>query len=142
MTIDNIHMDSVLSVYFMGAAFLYLVVGTLLFVGSVSGLLKVGLGSVFMIWFFGFVMMMIFGLSYMFVPGLSHAKYADYRIIESEFVVLNVGMVSFFAGELARLNAVVIIGAVLILIGILIHTYDMAQMFSKRGKVSHVTQAH
>ncbi len=135
MAIDNIYMDSRLSVYYMGTAFAYLVIGSVLFLVSLSNLLHLDFSYIFILWFFGFVMMMIFGLSYMFAPGLSHAKYADYRVVRAELAILNVGILLFLASEIAGLKAAALAGAVIIFAGILVHVYNMSYMFSKKGKV-------
>ncbi|MGC8537542.1 MAG: hypothetical protein ACP5MZ_00975 [Candidatus Micrarchaeia archaeon] len=134
MNADNIHMDSKLSVYYMSAAFAYLVVGSVLFLISLSGFLPIRFDYIFIMWFFGFVMMMIFGLSYMFAPGLSHSGYANYKTVEAELIVLNFGILLFLGSELAGLKEVALFGAIAIFAGILIHVYNMSYMFSKKGR--------
>jgi hypothetical protein len=121
----------------MGTAFAYLVIGSVLFLVSLSNLLHLDFSYIFILWFFGFVMMMIFGLSYMFAPGLSHAKYADYRVVRAELAILNVGILLFLASEIAGLKAAALAGAVIIFAGMLVHVYNMSCMFSKKGKVQH-----
>ena len=73
--------------------------------------------------------------SYMFAPGLSHAKYADYRVVRAELAILNVGILLFLASEIAGLKVAALAGAVIIFAGMLVHVYNMSYMFSKKGKV-------
>ena len=58
----------------MGTAFAYLVIGSVLFLVSLSNLLHLDFSYIFILWFFGFVMMMIFGLSYMSPVYVSGGK--------------------------------------------------------------------
>ncbi|MEM3781650.1 MAG: hypothetical protein QXT43_01655 [Candidatus Micrarchaeaceae archaeon] len=138
---DNVHMDSRLVIYYMGAAFVYLAIGTLLFAVIVSGAVKSDVDSVFVLWFFGFVVMMVFGLSYMFAPGFSHARYADYRIVASEFAVLNAGIIVFFSGGALGINSIETAGATLMLFGVLVHAYNMLYMLSGKGAIGKLQQA-
>ena len=125
---DNIHANSILMPYFVASAFIYLLAGSIAFLLAYSGLASIELGTVFIGWFFGFVMMMVFGLSYMFVPGFTHARYASYKLVAIEYVFLNIGILAFMAFGFANMHMDALYGAVIVFVGIAIHIYNMAAM--------------
>ncbi|MCL4373601.1 MAG: hypothetical protein M1360_01355 [Candidatus Marsarchaeota archaeon] len=98
------------------------------------GLANIGLGTVFIGWFFGFVMMMVFGLSYMFVPGFAHARYASYKMVAIEYAFLNIGIVAFMAFGFANRHKEALYGAAIVFVGIAMHVYNMAIMLAKRRR--------
>ncbi len=98
------------------------------------GLASISLGTVFIGWFFGFVMMRVFGLSYMFVPGFAHARYASYKRVAIEYAFLNIGIVAFMAFGFASMHKEALYGAAIVFVGIAMHIYNMAAMLIRRRK--------
>jgi hypothetical protein len=129
---DNIHANSILVLCFIAAAFIYLLAGSIAFLLAYSGLASIELGTVFIGWFFGFVMMMVFGLSYMFVPGFAHARYASYKMVAIEYAFLNIGIVAFMAFGFANMHRGALYGAAIVFAGIAMHIYNMAAMLIRR----------
>ena len=131
---DNIHTNSILVLYFIASAFAYLLAGSIAFLLAYSGIASIELSMVFIGWFFGFVMMMVFGLSYMFVPGFAHSRYASYKMVAIEYAFLNIGIVAFMAFGFANMHRGALYGAVIVFVGIIMHVYNMAAMLIRRRK--------
>ncbi len=133
---DNIHLDSLFIVNFIWLSFIYLLLGSLILYTIVMFGLKVSYGAIFLLWFFGFVTNIIFGLSYMFVPGLTHSKYAAYNTIRIELYIFNIGIMVFFISEIMKYIITEQLGLALIIIAILIHTVNILNMvlYQKRNK--------
>ncbi|ASI13603.1 multipass membrane protein [Candidatus Mancarchaeum acidiphilum] len=133
---DNIHSDSLFIANFIWLSFVYLLLGSLLLYAIVMLSLKVSYGAIFLLWFFGFVTNIIFGLSYMFVPGLMHSKYAAYDTIRAEFYVFNTGIIIFFISNILKYAIAEQLGLALIIIAIFINTINVLNMtlYQKRNK--------
>ncbi|HLH86258.1 MAG TPA: hypothetical protein VKU79_05290 [Thermoplasmataceae archaeon] len=78
---------------FMTVAWFYLIVGIILLVMEEAGIGSYGRDPVFMIWFFGFVMQMIMGVSTLFLPSRLHnQRRTDHRML-AELILTNAGTV-------------------------------------------------
>jgi hypothetical protein len=82
-----------LSLKYVKASLVYLAAGgTLLFL-VFSHLLSFDLMAFYFMQLYGFVAMMIFGLSYLFVPSFSHAFLHSMRLARLQFWLMNVGVI-------------------------------------------------
>ena len=141
---DNIRGNSKMALVFMATSFAYLLFGTIVLSLSLAGVLPISHDSVFILILYGFVVMIIFGLSYMFAPGFSHTKFVDYRVSAAEYLMLNAGVIllfySFIAASIisepqkvAALAALVLIAA-----SVLLHAASIWRiLLPKGGPVQH-----
>lgn len=83
---------------FMATSFVYLPAGLILLLLAITGTVHVRSDAIFVLWLFGFVAMMIFGLSYMFASGLTRATASMNSTMSAEYALLNAGIIAFFAG--------------------------------------------
>jgi hypothetical protein len=80
---------------------------------------------------YGFVAMMIFGLSYLFVPSFAHAFLHSMRLARLQFWLMNVGVVGMateFGGFVPynlNMRYVTIGFLVVLVIAVYIHVYNM-----------------
>lgn len=137
---DNVAMNSRLALLFVKTAMLYLIIGSVLLFLSITSIVPLSHDPIFIMELYGFVVMMIFGLSYIFIPGLSHSHFANYRFIEAEFVLLNTGIV-FLVIPLLQLIPIQIakiiapIAFFALLLGILIHVVNIIRMIPKKNVI-------
>ncbi len=82
-------------------AFFYLITGTLLLGLIFSGIVNISPDGVFMLELYGFVVMLIFGVSYIFIPAMS-GKTPSRKIQMIEFTLLNLGIITVFFSSVAR----------------------------------------
>lgn len=90
--------DTSLILMFIATSFLYLLVGLIFFALDLAGVLGMERDAIFVLWLFGFVAMIIFGLSYMFSSGLTRSSAFMNRTVSKEFVLINIGIIGFFSG--------------------------------------------
>ena len=120
-----------LSLKYVKASLTYLAVGgTLLFL-VFSHLLAFDLMAFYFMQLYGFVAMMIFGLSYLFVPSFAHAFLHSLRLARLQFWLMNVGVIGMtvaFSGLLPYNPNIkfVYVGSLLILVcALYIHVYNL-----------------
>ena len=139
-SLDNVAMNSKLALLFVKTAMAYLVAGSVLLFMSLTSIVPLGHDPIFIMELYGFVTMMIFGLSYIFIPGLSHSGFANYKLVEAEFALMNisvialvVAMLQLIPASLSKMVAPVAFAA--LLLGILIHVVNIMRMVSKKNVV-------
>jgi hypothetical protein len=71
----------------------YLVVGGTLLLATFSRLVAFGLPGFYFMQLYGFVGMMIFGLSYLFVPSFAHTFLHSLKLAKLQFWIMNFGIV-------------------------------------------------
>ncbi len=129
-----------MSILFTITSFMYLFVGTLFITMEIMFKFPSDhFNPVFMLMFYGFVVMMIFGISYIFIPGIVKST-INVRLAKIEYIIYNAGIISLFTSiELvytglrsAVLASSIIIGILLILISVAIHAYNL--MFLHHAK--------
>lgn len=135
---DNVSMNSKLALLFVKTSMLYLIIGSILLFISFTSVVPIEHDTIFIMELYGFVTMMIFGLSYIFIPGLSHSGFANYKLVEIEFALMNIGVISIVISmlQLVPSQAVKIIAPiafVALLLGILIHVVNILKMVSKKN---------
>ena len=141
-----------LSLKYVKASLVYLGVGGTLLLLVFSHLLSFDVMAFYFMQLYGFVAMMIFGLSYLFVPSFAHAFLHSIRLARLQFWLMNVGVVGMtvaFSG-LIPYNANIkfaYVGFLLILVcALYLHVYNL--WITMRGwkgspgeKLAHDTKA-
>ncbi len=126
------------TVYF-SQAFIFLLAGLILYLlrGAI-GLHIVG-GSVSMLWLFGFVVSMIFGITNIMIPSYAGRVPFNRELIKVEIILLDLGVAFLMVAlNVAALRIIFIPAVLFLLVSVLIHTYDMISVGSreKLGKVN------
>ena len=120
-----------LTLKYVKASLAYLAVGGTLLLLVFSHLLSFDLMAFYFMQLYGFVAMMIFGLSYLFVPSFSHAFLHSMRLARLQFWLMNVGVIGMttaFSGLLPYNPDIkfAYVGFLLILVCALhIHVYNL-----------------
>jgi hypothetical protein len=82
-----------LSLKYVRASIMYLAAGGTLLVLTFSHLIPFALTAFYFMQLYGFVAMMIFGLSYLFVPSFAHAFLYSLRLARLQFWLMNIGII-------------------------------------------------
>ena len=124
---DNVAGTSRMARLYIATGFLYFVVGTILLALEISGMIPVGRDPIFILLLYGFVTQLIFGVSYIFVPGVSRHSGTGYRTIIVEYALLNVGIIAFESVALTSQKSVPILffGLVALLIAVMLHAANI-----------------
>ncbi len=88
----------------MKASLIYLIAGGTLLLLTLSHVLSFEMTASYFMQLYGFVAMMIFGLSYLFVPTFAHAFLYSLRLAKTQFWLMNIGVIGLavpFSGMLA-----------------------------------------
>ena len=116
---------------FITTSFIYLLSGIIiLMIDMISGL-GIRRDAIFIMWLFGFVAMIVFGLSYMFVSGFTRNKALMNSTMKYEYIFLNIGVITFFAGFSGIIAAdftldIAGAGLMLLIIAITLHIFNIA----------------
>jgi len=120
-----------LSLKYVKASTLYLAAGGTLLVLTFSRIIPFALTAFYFMQLYGFVAMMIFGLSYLFVPSFAHAFLHSLRLARLQFWLMNIGIVGMtivFSG-LIPYNPNIEFGAVgfllILVLALYIHVYNL-----------------
>jgi hypothetical protein len=120
-----------LSLNYVKASLVYLGAGVTLLLLTFSHVIGFDLTGFYFLQLYGFVAMMIFGLSYLFVPSFAHAYLHSMRLAGLQFWLMNVGVVgmaSVFSGVIPYSPAIkyATVGFLLVLvIAIYIHIFNL-----------------
>lgn len=125
-----IGVDTSLVIRFIATSFVYLLAGLVLFLFNLLGVLNLERDAIFVLWLFGFVSMIVFGLSYMFSSGLSRNGALMNRTVTKEFYLLNIGIISFFMGfsgvlPLAIGKPFAMFGLILVIVSVILHLMNL-----------------
>ncbi len=82
-----------LSLKYVKASLIYLVVGATLMLLTFSRFLNFEITAFYFMQLYGFVAMMIFGLSYLFIPAFAHAFLHSLRLAKLQFWLMNIGVI-------------------------------------------------
>jgi hypothetical protein len=93
---DNISMIARMARVYIGLGFIYFLIGTVPLALNLANYVNINRDMIFILDLYGFVTMLIFGLSYVFAPGLSYSTYANYRVVEVEIVAMNIAIILIF----------------------------------------------
>ncbi len=124
---DNVAGTSRMARIYIATGFLYFIIGTILLALNLSNLIAINRDPIFILLLYGFVAQLIFGVSYIFVPGVSRHSGTDYRIIIAEYILLNIGIIAF---EIVALSgqkdvAVLITGLIVLIVAVLLHATNI-----------------
>ena len=124
---DNVAATSKIVRLYIATGFLYFVIGTILLAFNLSGAVAVDRDPIFILLLYGFVTQLIFGVSYIFVPGVSRHSGANYKAITAEYVFLNAGIIAFEGIALTgQKDAAVILGGLMVMIvAVLLHAVNI-----------------
>jgi cbb3-type cytochrome oxidase subunit 1 len=122
-----------LSLRYVKASLLYLVVGGTLLLLTFAHVLPFEMTAFYFMQLYGFVAMMIFGLSYLFIPSFAHAFLHSLRLAKLQFWLMNAGVIGLtiaFSGLLPYSPDIryAIIGSLLVQVAALyLHAYNLWQ---------------
>ena len=124
---DNVAGTSKMARLYIATGFLYFVIGTILLALSLSRVLPISHDPIFILLLYGFVTQLIFGISYIFVPGVARHSVASYKTIIAEYILLNAGVIAFEGVALTGQKdaLVLIMGLAALIIAILVHAINM-----------------
>ena len=120
-----------LSLRYVKASLVYLVVGGSLLLVTFTRLLAFQMTAFYFMQLYGFVAMMIFGLSYLFVPSFSHAFLHSLRLAKLQFWLMNLGVVGLtvsFSGLLPYGEGLkfIVIGSLIVQVfALYMHAYNV-----------------
>lgn len=120
-----------LSLKYVKASLVYLVVGATLLLLTFTHLLPFDMTAFYFMQLYGFVAMMIFGLSYLFIPAFAHAFLHSLRLANLQFWLMNIGVIGVtvsFSGLLPYASDIrfLVIGSLLVQVTALyLHAYNV-----------------
>jgi hypothetical protein len=120
-----------LSLKYVKASLLYLTAGATLMLLSLSHVLAFEMTAFYFMQLYGFVAMMIFGLSYLFVPSFAHAFLHSLRIAKMQFWLMNLGVIGLsisFSGLLPYSSNLELLGLgslVVQAVALYLHAYNL-----------------
>jgi hypothetical protein len=86
-----------LSLRYVKASLIYLIIGGTLLLLTFGHILSFEMTAFYFMQLYGFVAMMIFGLSYLFVPSFAHAFLHSLRLAKIQFWLMNIGIIGMTA---------------------------------------------
>ena len=122
-----------LSLRYVRASLLYLLAGATLMLLTISHVLAFEMTAFYFMQLYGFVAMMIFGLSYLFVPSFAHAFLHSLRLAKLQFWLMNIGVLGLtasFSGLLPYTSYLepFVIGSILVqVVALYMHAYNLWQ---------------
>ena len=124
---DNVAATGKMVRIYIATGFLYFVAGTILLALSMSGVVSVSRDPIFILLLYGFVTQLIFGVSYIFVPGVSRHSGTGYKSIVAEYILLNAGVLALESVALTNnKEAIVLIAGLAVLIAaVLLHAINI-----------------
>ena len=124
---DNVAATGKMVRLYIATGFLYFVIGTILLAFNLSDVVAVDRDPIFILLLYGFVTQLIFGVSYIFVPGVSRHSGANYKVIITEYVLLNAGIIAFEGVALTGQKEVAVIlgGLIVMIVAVLLHAVNI-----------------
>jgi hypothetical protein len=120
-----------LSLRYVKASLVYLVAGGSLLLTTFTHALAIDMTAFYFMQLYGFVAMMIFGLSYLFVPSFSHAFLHSLKLAKVQFWLMNLGVVALsasFSGLLpytASLKFIIVGSIGILVLALCLHAYNL-----------------
>lgn len=120
-----------LSLKYIKTSLIYLVAGATLMLLTFARVLTFEMTAFYFMQLYGFVAMMIFGLSYLFVPSFAHAFLYSLKLAKLQFWFMNVGVIGLtvsFSGLLPSSpdgKFVVIASLAIQVVALYLHTYNL-----------------
>ena len=133
----SLGVDSTLVLRFIATSFAYLLAGLVFFLFAMLGIMNLERDAIFVLWLFGFVAMIIFGLSYMFSSGLSRSSAFMNSTVKKEYVLLNIGVIAFFLGFSGAIpviygKPVALFGLIAIMVSVSLHLMNLVLVATTR----------
>jgi hypothetical protein len=122
-----------LSLRYVKASLAYLLAGATLMLLTFTRILSFEMTAFYFMQLYGFVAMMIFGLSYLFVPSFAHAFLHSLRLAKLQFWLMNIGVIGLstsFSGLLPFSQGLqfFILGSILIqVLALYLHAFNLWQ---------------
>jgi len=120
-----------LSLRYVKASLVYLVVGGSLLLATFAHVIAFEMSAFYFMQLYGFVAMMIFGLSYLFVPSFSHAFLHSLKLAKLQFWLMNLGVIGLtisFSGLLSyteNLKFIVVGSLIIQVVALYLHAYNL-----------------
>lgn len=120
-----------LSLKYVKASLIYLAAGGTLLLLTFAHVIPFDMTAFYFMQLYGFVAMMIFGLSYLFVPSFAHAFLHSLRLAKMQFWLMNIGIIGMtvsFSGLLPYNLDIryLVVGSLLVLIiALYMHVYNL-----------------
>jgi hypothetical protein len=116
-------------------AFIYLFIGLVLMILNFSSSIIIQLDSVYIMWLFGFVVSMVFGITNIMIPSYGNGKEYQAYLIVFEILALNLGIIiTFITFSYTVYSTFINIGLSLLLLSVVIHLYNIASSRINSGK--------
>lgn len=141
-----------LSLKYVKTSLIYLVVGGTLLLLTFAHVLPFEMSAFYFMQLYGFVAMMIFGLSYLFVPSFAHAFLHSLRLAKAQFWLMNVGVIGLtvsFSGMLPydpNFKYLIVGSLIVLVIALYMHAYNLWQTMrawkgSPGEKLAHTVES-
>jgi cbb3-type cytochrome oxidase subunit 1 len=120
-----------LSLKYVKASITYLAAGGTLLLLTFLHVIPFDLTAFYFMQLYGFVAMMIFGLSYLFVPSFAHAFLHSLRLARLQFWLMNIGvigMAAVFSGLIPydpNMRYATVGFLLILVLGLYIHVYNL-----------------
>lgn len=120
-----------LSLKYVKASLIYLAAGGTLLLLTFAHVLPFEMTAFYFMQLYGFVAMMIFGISYLFVPSFSHAFLHSLRLAKMQFWLMNIGVIGMtvsFSGLIPYnpgITYLVISSLVVLVLALYLHAYNL-----------------
>jgi hypothetical protein len=122
-----------LSLKYVKASLIYLISGGTLLLLTFGRVLSFNMTAFYFLQLYGFVAMMIFGLSYLFVPSFAHAFLHSLQLAKIQFWLMNLGVITMtvsFSGLIPYnpyVTYFVISSLLILLLALYLHAYNLFQ---------------
>ena len=108
-------------------AFLYLLAGLVAMILSFLPFSNLNRDAIYILWLFGFVGSMVFGITNIMIPSYGNRKEFKRSLIVSEIILLNTGTIAAFVGLNDYLGVYLVYsGLILLVIATSIHVVDLS----------------
>lgn len=116
-----------LNLIYTTEAFLYLLAGLLAMAFSLLESFRINTDSIYILWLFGFVVSMVFGITNIMIPSYGNRKEFRSSVVTAEIILLNAGTIGTFVGfnDLSR-SYLVFLGLILLILAVMTHLIDLS----------------
>ena len=116
-----------LNLIYTTEAFLYLLAGLVAMIISFLPSANLNRDAIYILWLFGFVGSMVFGITNIMIPSYGNRKEFKRSLIVSEIILLNTGTIAAFVGLNDYLGVYLVYsGLILLVIATSIHVVNLS----------------
>lgn len=116
-----------LNLIYTTEAFLYLLAGLVAMILSFLPFSNLNRDAIYILWLFGFVGSMVFGITNIMIPSYGNRKEFKRSLIVSEIILLNTGTIAAFVGLNDYLGVYLVYsGLILLVIATSIHVVNLS----------------